>query len=86
MRIHVGVLQRHEAIAREAKYDDARDVVERALHAEELVAKSEPSERFRPVVHAPSAMSGAKTREADARLQRNARTVRATEEILLHKA
>jgi endonuclease III related protein len=55
------VLQRHEAIARKVKYDDVRDVVERALQTEELVAISESSETSRPLaVHAPSAMSRAK--------------------------
>jgi endonuclease-3 related protein len=53
------ILGRHGAIDAAAKYDEIRDLVERALHQEEPVDTLQPSGR-RPEVHEASVMSRAK--------------------------
>jgi endonuclease-3 related protein len=57
------VLERHEAIKARAKYDEIRELVERALRWEEAPALSEASHSLLPKVHAPSAMSGVERTE-----------------------
>ena len=56
------VLERHDAVAHDAKYDEIRAVVEHALQREEplpKVANKERSREQRPDAHPPSAMSTA---------------------------
>jgi len=55
------VLERHDAIAASAKYDEIRTLVERALRNENPLPQSSRStlDRDRPVAHRPSIMSAA---------------------------
>lgn len=55
------ILQRHETVSAEAKYDDIRELVERALrHEQPLPLLSDSSaKKPGPKVHSPSAMSSA---------------------------
>ena len=55
------ILQRHEAVNAKAKYDDIRDLVERALRRQQPLAlvPNSSANRSRPKVHLPSAMSSA---------------------------
>ena len=56
------VLERHDAVARDAKYDEIRELVEHALRQEmplALAVRTAQGARHRPDAHAPSAMSTA---------------------------
>ncbi len=53
------ILERHEVIKGNARYDDIRSLVERALRRESPSPASKSS-KLRPAIHAPSAMSQAK--------------------------
>src|ERR1017187_4234324 len=55
------VLERHDAVATKAKYDEIRILVEHALQSEKPSAALAPSSRNpqRPAIHLPSAMSTA---------------------------
>ena len=55
------ILERHEATARSAKYDEVRDLVERALHSQRLFMPVLENARSlsRPQVHQASVMSAA---------------------------
>jgi endonuclease-3 related protein len=54
------ILSRHEVVAHEAKYDEIRDLVERALGTEVPVVTGDlGGNGARPVTHPPSAMSTA---------------------------
>jgi len=55
------ILQRHETVSAEAKYDDIRKLVERALRREQPLPLLPDScgDKSRPRVHSPSAMSSA---------------------------
>jgi endonuclease-3 related protein len=53
------ILQRHEMLNAEAKYDDIRTLVERALRHQQPLPLLPDSSASRPKVHPPSAMSSA---------------------------
>ena len=53
------VLERHDAVARSAKYDEVRELVERALQAEKPLPASDVTflAADRPTIHSPSTIS-----------------------------
>ncbi len=53
------ILERHLAVSAKAKYDEIRNLIERALRREQPVESNRPNRKERPRVHQASAMSTA---------------------------
>ena len=53
------LLERHQAVSANAKYDEVRNLIQRALQREQPVESHRPRQQARPQVHEASAMSTA---------------------------